>query len=150
MTQTIELRLDLLMVGLLVIGLVVFLWLLFKAQNAPDRFDLRDLVMDNRKVSLTKTSQTGAFLVSTWAFVYLVLNNRFTEWYFTGYMAAWIGNRAILAWIGKGKNDDVSVNGVVGGGVVGQVAGEYTSGEGCSVDGCPRRNAPAGVPSGQG
>lgn len=59
MTQTIELRLDLMMVGLLVIGLVVFLWLLLKAQNAPDRFDLRDLVMDTRKVSLTKTSQTG-------------------------------------------------------------------------------------------
>jgi hypothetical protein len=36
-----------------------------------------------------KSFEAGAFIVSTWAFVYLTLQSKLTEWFFIGYMTAW-------------------------------------------------------------
>jgi hypothetical protein len=40
-----------------------------------------------------------AFVVSTWGFVYLIVDQRFSEWYFAGYMAAWTGNALLNKWL---------------------------------------------------
>lgn len=40
-----------------------------------------------------KTWEAGAFLVSTGAFGWLAYLDKLTEWFFVGYMAAWIGGR---------------------------------------------------------
>jgi hypothetical protein len=40
-----------------------------------------------------KSFEAGAFLVSSWGFVALVLAGKLTEFYFLGYMSAWIGAR---------------------------------------------------------
>lgn len=50
-------------------------------RNGRIRFDSR------------KTWEAGAFLVSTVAFVWLVYADRFTEWFFIGYMGTWVGAR---------------------------------------------------------
>jgi hypothetical protein len=38
-------------------------------------------------------------VVSTWGFVYLIVDQRFSEWYFAGYMAAWTGNALVNKWL---------------------------------------------------
>ena len=37
-----------------------------------------------------------SWIVSTWGFVYLIIQDRLDEWYFVGYMGVWVAN-AILA-----------------------------------------------------
>jgi hypothetical protein len=37
--------------------------------------------------------------VSTWGFIYLIVDQRFSEWYFAGYMATWTGSALLSKWI---------------------------------------------------
>ena len=57
--------------------------------------DLRDLVCTEDRLDEKKFMRFGAWLVSTWGFVYLIVEERFSEWYFVGYMAAWVGNAIV-------------------------------------------------------
>jgi hypothetical protein len=75
------------------IALVALVALLMWQRSHPN-FDLSDLITgDNGKVSATKFSQTGAWVVATWGFVTLIQQEKMTEWYFAGYMAACFGVR---------------------------------------------------------
>lgn len=59
-------------------------------------FDLIELFAIDQvtgKLSDSKVRLNTAFVLTAWAFVYLVMNDKFTEWYFTGFMVAWVSDR---------------------------------------------------------
>lgn len=62
--------------------------------NPNDKLNLSDLVTVNGHLDEKKFTRFGAWVVSTWAFVYLIVNKpeQFPEWYFVGYMGVWVSN----------------------------------------------------------
>jgi hypothetical protein len=60
-----------------------------------------DLITVNGRLNERKVCRFGAWLISTWGFMFLILNNQLSEWYFVGYMGAWVAN----ALIGKAIKD---------------------------------------------
>lgn len=79
--------------GIVVFFLLVILYLWHK--DSKSKIDLKDLICKDNKLDEKKFTRLGAWIVSTWGFVYLILSNKFTEWYFTGYMAIWVGNAIV-------------------------------------------------------
>lgn len=83
------------------IGVALVLVLLFVAQfTKADGFDLRDLVADRNLsgkfvLNRSKFFQTGAFLVTSWGFAWLVLQNQLNELYLLIYSVSWIGSEAV-------------------------------------------------------
>jgi hypothetical protein len=67
---------------------LLYLW----HKDSQSRVDLKDLICKDGHLDEKKFTRLGAWIVSTWGFVYLILDDKFTEWYFTGYMAIWVGN----------------------------------------------------------
>jgi hypothetical protein len=68
-------------------------------RDRDNQVDLKDLICHNGQINEAKFTRLGAFLVSTWGFVYLILDTRFSEWYFGGYMAAWVGNALLNKYL---------------------------------------------------
>ena len=75
---------------MLLIFLVGLLWSWHKAKN--NNFNLMDAITIDGKLDESKMTRFIAFIISTWGFIFLMITERFTEWYFMGYMAAWVGN----------------------------------------------------------
>ena len=63
------------------------------------QIDLKDLVCKDGRINEAKFMRFCTFVVSTWGFVYLIVDQRFSEWYFAGYMAAWTGNALVNKWL---------------------------------------------------
>lgn len=87
-----------------VLGIVVFFLialLIVWHRDSKSRIDLKDLICTDNKLDEKKFTRLGAWIVSTWGFVYLTLDNKFTEWYFTGYMAIWVGNAIVDKYLNK-------------------------------------------------
>lgn len=82
-----------LMVGALMALLVAYNW----QRDAGNEFDLRDLFIDTttRRMSPEKTAVMVALGVSSWGFISQIQDGKMTEWYFTGYIAAWGLSRAV-------------------------------------------------------
>ena len=81
-----------------VIAVMVF-WNIQKDKN--NQIDLKDLVCKDGRIHEAKFMRFVTFVVSTWGFVYLIVDQRFSEWYFAGYMAAWTGNALVNKWLDK-------------------------------------------------
>lgn len=79
--------------AMVIIFLVLLLYIWHR--NSDTNIDLKDLICSRGKLDEKKFVRFGAWIVSTWGFVYLIIEERFSEWYFMGYMTAWVGN-AIL------------------------------------------------------
>ena len=49
-----------------------------------------------------KFTRFGAWIISTWGFVYIIVNSptQFPEWYFVGYMTVWVGNAIMGKYVG--------------------------------------------------
>ena len=79
--------------GTIAIG--VSLLRMHKDKKLPTLLDLITATDKKGRVRLDarKCFEAGCFLASTWGFVYLIAANRFTEFYFVGYMGAWVGAR---------------------------------------------------------
>ena len=45
------------------------------------------------RLDARKCWEAGAFCASSWVFLYITMTNHLSEWFFTGYMAAWVGAR---------------------------------------------------------
>jgi len=84
-----------------VIGAII-IWNMQRDKN--NQVDIKDLICANGRISEAKFARFVAFLVSTWGFVYLILDQRFSEWYFAGYMAAWTGNALFNKWLDSKLN----------------------------------------------
>ena len=87
---------------LVVLFLILLLWVWHR--NSDSNIDLKDLICNNGKLDEKKFVRFGAWIVSTWGFVYLIVEERFSEWYFMGYMAAWVGNAILDKYVNKPKD----------------------------------------------
>lgn len=81
-----------LLLALMVLGTLYTLVQL--SRNPNDNLNLSDLVTVNGRLDEKKFTRFGAWCISTWAFVYLIVNkpDQFPEWYFVGYMGVWVTN----------------------------------------------------------
>ena len=68
-------------------------------RDKNNQIDLKDLVCTDGRINEAKFMRFCTFVVSTWGFVYLIVDQRFSEWYFAGYMAAWTGNALVNKWL---------------------------------------------------
>lgn len=77
----------------LLIFIVIFI-LVKMSLNPDDEFDLKDLVSVDGRLDEKKFTRFGAWVLSSWGFVYLLVSkpDSFPEWYFTVYMGAWVLN----------------------------------------------------------
>jgi len=76
---------------------VLVAWNIQRDKN--NQIDLKDLVCTDGRINEAKFMRFCTFVVSTWGFVYLIVDQRFSEWYFAGYMAAWTGNALVNKWL---------------------------------------------------
>ncbi len=81
--------------------LILVIW----HRDSRSKIDLKDLICKDGILDEKKFTRFGAWIVSTWGFVYLILANKFTEWYFTGYMAIWVGNAIVDKYLSNKKTD---------------------------------------------
>jgi hypothetical protein len=90
---------------LVLLGLAIFyVVILVRIQRAPDNFDLRSVIADDKgQPSVHKIGQLTALLLSTWLLVYLAIHGQMTEGYFGTYMGIWAAAQAADKWIG-GRN----------------------------------------------
>lgn len=82
----------------LVLGFIIFICTIYLYRLDKDKKSdiyLIDLITENKKLSERKFSRFGAWVVSTWGFVYLIIDQELSEWYFVGYMGAWVANALI-------------------------------------------------------
>lgn len=94
---------------ILVLAALLFVLIMWNVQrDQTNRVDIKDLVCTNGELDEKKFMRFTAFLVSTWGFVYLIVDQRFSEWYFTGYMAMWAGNALLDKWISNKQPTDSS------------------------------------------
>lgn len=98
--------------GAVLVIVVFFLIVLLYVwhRDRTSRVDLTDLICKEGRVDEKKFTRFGAWIVSTWGFVYMIVDDQFTEWYFIGYMGVWTGN-AILDKYLSNKNGANERNG---------------------------------------
>jgi len=84
----------------LLVSMIIFT-MVSMSRNKDDEFDLKDLVSSDGKLNEKKFTRFGAWVISTWGFVYILINNpgSFPEWYFVGYMAVWVSNAIVDKWV---------------------------------------------------
>lgn len=78
---------------------ILYIW----HKDSKSNIDLKDLICVDNKIDEKKFVRFGAWIVSTWGFVYLIVEERFSEWYFMGYMAAWVGNAIFDKYLNRPK-----------------------------------------------
>lgn len=84
--------------------LVLFFLKLIKVHLDPDsKIDLEDIVLTDDKVDEKKLARFGAWVVSTWGFVYLIVSSQLTEWYFIGYIGVWVTNAIFDRYMNEKK-----------------------------------------------
>jgi len=85
--------------SIIMIFCVYYMYKLHDDERSP--VDVMDLVTENGILSESKFVRFFTWIVSTWGFIYLIASHKLTEWYFIGYMSAWVAN----ALIDSGKKD---------------------------------------------
>jgi hypothetical protein len=90
----------------MLLALLIFIIIITMVQmtrNPSESFDLKDLVSTDGRLNERKFTRFGAWVISTWGFVYILINNpgNFPEWYFVGYMAVWVGNAIMDKYMTK-------------------------------------------------
>lgn len=98
----------------IVLGLLFFyaIFLLWRWNaSRTNKIEISDLVCLNGRIDEKKFTRFGAWVVSTWGFVYLILDDKFSEWFFAGYMAAWVSNALFDKFLNRNKAKEVeSIN----------------------------------------
>lgn len=99
-----------LMYLILVIVLLFFVRFLLRIDHDKKvTYSLMDLIVDDGKIQERKVTRLGTWIVSTWGFVYLIIENKLDEWYFVGYMGVWVAN-AILGKFKSVNNNQEDTN----------------------------------------
>jgi hypothetical protein len=82
---------------------IVFLLLLLYVwhKDSRSKVDLTDLICKDGKIDEKKFTRFGAWLVSTWGFTYMIIDGKFTEWYFMTYMGVWTGNAILDKYLSR-------------------------------------------------
>jgi hypothetical protein len=94
---------DALSIALLVLVVLFIVSIIFGQFRKPG-FDVRDLFMNEGKVDLPKFTVFTSFIFATWALVYLLMHDKFSEGYFVIYIGTYCGNQIAQAWLStRGK-----------------------------------------------
>ena len=94
-------------IAIVVVIAALIIWNFQRDKN--NQVDIKDLICVDGTINSTKFMRFTAFVVSTWGFIYLIVDQRFSEWYFAGYMATWTGSALLSKWIdSKNGNDNNS------------------------------------------
>ena len=96
-----------LVIAIVVILAVLIIWNF--QRDRDNKVDIKDLICTDGKINSNKFMRFTAFVVSTWGFIYLIVDQRFSEWYFAGYMATWTGSALLSKWIDS-RNGTVPVS----------------------------------------
>ena len=105
-TQISRMHLSMTMVlAMVVCFLIALLWVWHR--DSESRIDLKDLICKDGHLDEKKFTRFGAWVISTWAFIYLIVNKpeQFPEWYFVGYMAVWVGNAIMDKYMNKKEEE---------------------------------------------
>ncbi len=94
----------------MLLALLIFMIIFVMVQmtrNKNDTFDLKDLVSTDGRLNEKKFTRFGAWVISTWGFIYILVNNpnNFPEWYFIGYMAVWVSNAIMDKYVNRDKKE---------------------------------------------
>lgn len=91
---------------LLMVSFVIFVMVRLHFSNSS-AFDLEDLVCHNGRLDEKKFTRFGAWVISTWGFIYIMVKNpnSIPEWYFVGYMGVWVTNVIFDRYVDKKKGD---------------------------------------------
>jgi hypothetical protein len=87
--------------------ILLYIW----HKDSKSKIDLTDLICSDGKIDEKKFTRLGAWIVSTWGFVYLIVDNKFTEWYFTGYIAVWVGNAIVDKYLNSKNSQEIKTEG---------------------------------------
>ena len=81
----------------ILVGIMIFCVVAMYRLNADERspINVMDLITENGKLSESKLIRFFTWIISSWGFIYLISDNKLTEWYFIGYMGAWVANALI-------------------------------------------------------
>ena len=74
----------------LILGALLVALSFWKLQKSPVEFDLRDLLMENGRVSKIAIVFLGSFALSGWIMIRLTLKGEMTEGYLTTFGAMWV------------------------------------------------------------
>lgn len=74
----------------IVIGIGIWIYNLQK--DANNTIDIADIICDNGRLDGSKLFRLIAFIVSSWAFCFLVLNDKLTDTFYLTYIGIWTGN----------------------------------------------------------
>jgi len=91
-----------LVIAIVVVIAALIIWNFQRDKN--NQVDIKDLICTDWKNNSNKFMRFTAFVVSTWGFIYLIVDQRFSEWYFAGYMATWTGSALLSKWIDSKNN----------------------------------------------
>lgn len=93
------------LLGLFVVVTVIFIRLQFDRDSS---FDLEDLICHNGRLDEKKFARFGAWVLSSWGFVYLMVKNpeSLPEWYFVGYMGVWVSNAIFEKYVNAKNNNN--------------------------------------------
>jgi len=84
------------------LGILAFMLAYRASRDQASKFDFAQAFIDaDGKTSLWRIGVFVALASSTWSFVYLVLNDKISEWYFTTYMGIWVLGGANSKWTEK-------------------------------------------------
>lgn len=80
----------------MVLGCAVYLLRKIDRDN-KNNYSLMDLIVSEGKIQERKVTRLGTWIVSTWGFVYLIIEGKLDEWYFVGYIGSWVANAILSA-----------------------------------------------------
>jgi len=87
---------------LILIGIVIYVMVKLHL-NKNEAFNLEDLVCVGGKLDEKKFTRFGAWVISTWGFLYILISNphTFPEWYFMAYMGIWTAQVVVDKYLNK-------------------------------------------------
>lgn len=96
---------SMLLLALFVVILVIFVRLQFDRDSS---FNLEDLICHNGRLDEKKFARFGAWVLSSWGFVYLMVKDpeSLPEWYFIGYMGVWVSNVIFDKYVNNKSSHD--------------------------------------------
>ena len=101
---------DHVMYAILAVIMIFCVYAMYKL-NADERspINVMDLITENGKLSEPKMVRFFTWVISSWGFIYLISDNKLTEWYFIGYMSAWVANALIdRSNVSRKRNLDIN------------------------------------------
>lgn len=87
------------------IFVVMVIWLYNLDKDPHSKISLIDLLATDGKLEERKISRFGAWIISSWGLVYLISINELKEWYFIGYMGAWVANGLIGSYLNNREKE---------------------------------------------